>query len=242
MRTIVKLLAVAAILCLTPPAWADPAALAIVEKAIKAHGGAAALKKTQTCTRSDSGALIRADKNVPFTGEVVRSLPDRVKTSIDIDKRLQVVIVFNGTRGWERSTGPAVEMNKTRLEEAREEAHVMWLSTIVPLKKGYALTVLPESKVDGEAVVGVKAVRKGYADSNLYFSKRTGLLLKIARRVPEASILTDKEYIYSGHKAFGGAMLPTREVVTLNGRRFTEVTIREWKFPASIRASTFGRP
>src|SRR5205814_2222524 len=62
MRTIVKWLSVAAVMWLAPPAWADPAALAIVEKAIKAHGGAAALKKTQVCARSDTGALVRPDK------------------------------------------------------------------------------------------------------------------------------------------------------------------------------------
>jgi len=244
MRPIMKLLAVAAVLWLTAgPARADPAALAIINKAISAHGGESALKKTQVYSRSDTGALVRPEKDIPFTAEVLRSLPNRVKLSIDVNKSEQLVVVLNDTKGWERSGGPAVEMNKARLKEMREEAHVFWLSTLVPLKTtDYALSVLPDSKVAGEPVASVKAVRRGYADSNLYFSKRTGLLLKIARRVPESSLLIDKEYIYSGYKTFGGAQLPTKEVVTVNGRRFTDVTIREYKFPASIEASAFGKP
>jgi hypothetical protein len=218
-------------------------ARAVVDRAVRAHGGASALSKAQFCVRTDAGTQAFPGKELPFTAEVVRHLPNRVRLSVDLDKRLKMVIVLDGDKGWERAVGPAVEMSKQRVSEMQEEAYVWWLSTLVPLTKGgYTLSTLPDAKVEGEAVAGVKVVRKGRHDARLYFSKRTGLLLKISRRVPEAGVLFDKDYLFSAYKDFGGARLPTREVVLHDGRRYTDVTVKDYRFVSRVPEGTFGRP
>src|SRR2546430_2542569 len=89
-----------------PAGTSAGSAVAIIDQAIKAHGGEAALKKTQVCSRSDTGVLVGPGKDLPFTVEVLRSLPNRLKLNIDIDKRQQMVVVLNDTKGWERNVGP----------------------------------------------------------------------------------------------------------------------------------------
>jgi hypothetical protein len=239
-------LALALAAVLVSQGWArasEKEARALVDRAIRAHGGTAALSKAQTCVRTDAGTQAFPGKDLPFTAEVVRQLPDRVRLSVEIDKRLKLVIVLDGDKGWERGVGPAVEMSKQRVSEMQEEAYVWWLSTLVPLtQRGFTLSTLPDAKVEGKDVAGVKVVRKGRHDASLYFSKRSGLLLKISRRVPEAGVLFDKDYLFSAYKDFGLARLPTREVVMLNGRRYTDVTVKGYRFLTRAPEGTFGRP
>ncbi len=239
-------LALALAAALVAQGWArasEKEARAIVDRAVRAHGGATALGKAQFSVRTDTGTQAFPGKELPFTAEVVRQLPDRVRLTVEIDKRLKMVIVLDGDKGWERAVGPAVEMSKQRVSEMQEEAYVWWLTTLVPLTRGgFTLSTLPDAKVEGEEAAGVKVVRKGRHDASLYFSKRSGLLLKVSRRVPEAGVLFDKDYLFSAYKDFGGARLPTHEVVLLNGRRYTDVTMKDYRALTRVPEGTFGRP
>jgi hypothetical protein len=226
-----------------PAAVGDKEAFATLERAVKAHGGEAALARAQTCRRGDSGTLFRGGKGLPFTREVVRDLPDRLRARVVLDKAFEVVLVLDGDRGWQRADGPAAASPSARARELREEAYLAWVSTLVPLKKaGFTLTALPEAKVHGEAAAGVKASRKGHADVSLYFLKSTGLLARAGHRVLEAGALVSKEYLFSDYKAFGGAQLPTREVLTEGGTKALEVRVSGYKFLSKAEAGKFDRP
>src|SRR5262249_16879214 len=84
MRTI---LAVSAILALiVAPLRGDDQsdALAIIEKAIKAHGGADALTKAQLAIRTGTGTMSLFGKDVVFKDEVVWKLPEHVRLTLDV--------------------------------------------------------------------------------------------------------------------------------------------------------------
>jgi hypothetical protein len=218
-------------------------ALAILERAIKAHGGAEGLIKAQVCTRAESGTLVQDDKDVPFTSETTRHLPDRVRLKITVAKMFEMISVLNGDKGWLRTSGPAVPLVKERLAELREEAYVSYVATLVPLRKApFTLGTVPEIKVGGEPAVGIKVTSKGHSDSKLYFSKRLGVLVKIACRSKQAGIAVDKEYLFEGYKDFDGVKLPTKERTTVNGKKSTEVTIKSYRFLKKVEDRVFERP
>src|SRR5437763_15660135 len=99
-----------------------------------------------------------------------------------------------------------------KMKELREEAYVSYATTLVPLtKEGYTLSTLAKTKVDGEAAVGIKVVRKGYPDLRLYFLERNGLLVRVEREATLVGLKIAKEYRYSTFKSFDGVKLPTRE-------------------------------
>ncbi len=175
---------------------------------------------------------------------MTRSLPDKVRLQVKMGKTFETVIVLDGETGWQADNGgPASKMLAGRTREVREEAYLWYVTTLVPLlNPEFTLSTLPESKVGAEAVVGVKVERKGHADTRLYFSKRNGLLLSAERRVSEAGLAVDKEYLYEGHRSFGGAMLPTKETVKLNKRKWTEFAISDYTFPTKFDATTFAKP
>ena len=151
-------------------------ALALIDQAIKAHGGEAALTKAQTVVRTVSGTLSLGGE-VRFTGETTLSLPGRAKQTVQLDKAGQVIIVLNGDRGWRSAGGAVNEVTKEGLDELREEVYIEWLATLLPLKKdGFDLTPLPDKMVDGQPTAVLKVATRGHFDARLYFDKASNLL------------------------------------------------------------------
>jgi hypothetical protein len=216
-------------------------ALAVIDQAIKAHGGAEALNKAQTRSRTGEGVLVLAG-NLPFTTEEIVRLPDRCRTSLMAGSARRIVVI-NGDKGWMHSGGAAQEMKKDLFAELREEPYVWLLETLTPLRKDdFELTVLPDAKVNDRDASVVKVASKGHPDARLFFDKKTGLLIKIARRAKLAGIGCDKEYFYSDHKDYDGAKLPTKEITTINGNKESEVKFTGYKLLSKIEDKTFDKP
>jgi hypothetical protein len=232
-----------------PLAAADrDAALAVIEQAIKAHGGAEALTKAQTIMRTATGVLMTFGKETPFTDELTAQLPDRFRLTLDArmgQQKARIIQVVNGDRGWESTGGAVSELSKERLEELRQEAFVrLWLATLVPLQKDNTLElgVLADTKVNGQPAAVVKVGRKGQPDLKFYFDKASNLLLKIDRRASEAGLVFDQEFSFSDYKDFDGVKLATAQVEMRGGKKFAELTGISYKFLRSIDDSVFNRP
>ncbi len=218
-------------------------ALALVNQAIKAHGGEDALKKAQVAVRSGKGVMSPAGNDLPFTDELVVHLPERMRLSVEIGpQKTKLLFVVNGDRGWQTTGGAVAEMSKERLQELREEAHVLWAATLVPLKKDFDLAPLPDAEVSGRPAAGVKAARKGFTELKLYFDKKSNLLVKIERRAIQAGLSVDKEYFFSDHKATDGVLMPTKQIETLNRQKFAETSSVTYKFLSKPDDSAFARP
>ncbi len=218
-------------------------ALAVVELAVMAHGGADALAKARTVVRSGEGVLYQGGKEAAFTDEMTWNLPEQWRDAVEIQKSIRFTIAVNGDKGWQAVGGTVSDVGPERLKEIREEIYILWLETLTPLQKeGFDLAPLPEIKVNGQAAVGVKASRKGHADAKLYFDGRTHLLVKIARTSEEAGLNLDKEYLFSDHKDFDGVKMPTHVVETLDGKKASELTSASYKFPSKPDDSAFAKP
>lgn len=236
MRRIIAVLALATLT--TTCEGSEKDARAIVEKAIKAHGGKDKLSKVLVCNRKDSVKL----GDQAWTSLVSRSLPDKLRLTMS-SKRVKTVVVINGDKGWFSDGGPSREMLKPRLGEIKDEMYVWYLTTLTPLlNKPFLLDTIADKKVGGETLVGVKVTSKGHEDSKLYFSKKTGLLARIERLGREAGLKIDKAYIYSGYKEFSGIQLPTTEEMQLNGMKYLVTSIGDYTFPTKMDSKLFTKP
>jgi len=199
-------------------------ALAVIEKAIKAHGGEKGLLKLQDCTRKGEGVMVVGKEEQPFTDTLAITLPDRLKHAVDLEQRAKVVTVLSGEQGWTLAGGTVTMMSKELRDEIGEEIYVWSLATLVPLTRGaYDLAPLPESKVDGRAALGVRVRTKGKPEAKLYFDKETQLLIKITRPAKFAGAVIEKEYLFRAFREFDGVKLPTQAVETVAGRKFSEL-------------------
>lgn len=233
--------------CLNPARADDrDKALEILNAAIRVHGGTAALEKAARAVRTAAGVTASFGRDVPFTDELVVSLPDRIRLAIVSGgtQKTRVVQVVNGDKGWVHAGGMVSAMGKDRLAEMREEVYLLWVTTLAPLKRDaeFTLAPLPEEKLDGRPVVGVKVTAKGHADVKLYFDRERSLLVKAVRKTSEAGVAFEQEYRFAEHKEFEGVRLPTKVTELRNGKRSTELGGIAYKFPRTIEAGTFDRP
>ncbi len=245
LRTTLVLAGVLAGLSVDPSLlWAGPReeALALIDKAIKAHGGAAGMTKLQNCTRTGEGVMFVSGQEQPFTDSLTLSLPDRLKHTVDIDRRAKVVNVLNGDQGWTLTGGTVNAMPMELRQEFLEELYIWSLASLVPLTKGgYNLAPVDEIKVNDRPALGVRVVTKGRPEARLYFDRDNQLLVKVVRQARLAGVPVEKEYVFRAYRDFDGVRLPTRSVETLGGQKFSELKSATYtlKKPAD---SQFNRP
>jgi hypothetical protein len=205
---------------------------AIVEAAIRAHGGAEALARAQTVVLKAAGQLSVAGKEVPFAEEYTAQWPRRWRHEVELrtgEQKLRVLTVVNGDRAWQSTGGAVAEVTPERLKELREDGYARWLTTLLPLTRDPSLRLAPLA-----GAPGVKVSCEGHADVSLYFDEKTHLLLKMRREAEEVA--------YSGYKDFDGVQMPTRWVRTVGGKKVSEITAASYQFPRQVEEATFGKP
>jgi hypothetical protein len=247
------LLGCALVLALAPALYADPAAdaKAVVDKAIKAMGGADKLAKTPAttfkckATVSDDGK-----KEGEFSGTWTIQLPDKYRGELEIshDGRTETVtLVINGNKGW------AHEVNRNKTEDAPEEAlniikadfgALHLAHCLVPLTgKEYKLSSLGEVKIDNRPAVGVKVERKDLPDMDLFFDKETHLPVKAEVRVKEKGgeeVL--HAFLFQDYKEGGGVKHFTKLTVHRADKEAMVMELTEVKRLEKVEANLFDKP
>lgn len=243
MRTLVTMALLAGIATPAAEAGDREKASAVIERAIKAHGGEDALNKAQKCSRRGKGVLTTPTGEVPFTTEETMQLPGRCRIVLEVERTRRQIIVLNGDKGWLKRPDGSVVSPKEEVNFYREEAHVWWLMTLTPLlKKEITLTPLADAKVNGQDAEVIKASSKGHGDIRLYFDKKTGMLVKIRRRAVLADVPLTKEYYYSDFQDCDGAKLPGKEIVMQYDQKQSEVKFSQYKSLATVDEATFKKP
>ncbi len=218
-------------------------ALAVIDQAIQAQGGASTLAKLPTAVRRGEGVLYQGDEKQPFTDEMTLDLPDRWRIALEINKQVRFSIAVTGDKGWEALGGKVEDVGPERLKELREAMYVLWLETLLPLRKdGFDLAPLPEAKVDGQPAVGVQASSKDHPDVKLYFDKTTHLPVKVEWSAREAGLPHAKEVLLGDYKEFDGVKMPTHLIEMTDGKKVSELTSASYKFPSKADDAAFTKP
>jgi hypothetical protein len=232
---------------LRTPAEAGEKPGEVIERAIKAHGGAEKLSQfTAEITRSRGIILLGGGLN--FTQEVHLQLPDRIKDATILNvmgQELPVTLVFDGKNGWVRSNDMTKEMEDKLRTETLEGLHLARLSRIVSLKdKDLQIKELGPAKIEGRDAFGIQVACKGRRDVSLYFDKETGLLLKIARPAHdfETGKEVNEERIFLDYGEIDGLKLPRKFTITRDGKKFMDVEVTEARLPRKLEAEVFAKP
>jgi hypothetical protein len=227
---------------------ADPmAARAVVDNAIRAHGGEANLAKFPASTLKLKGTFHGLGSAATFTGETASQGPDRSKFVLETEingEKIHLVTVLNRDRGWMKVEDETQEMDKEDLAEAKEEAYSEWLASLLPLKdKAFVLTTVREIKIDKRPALGVKVSSKDHRDTTLYFDKETGLLVKTETRVKDDSgqEVTEETFL-SDYKEVQGTRQATKFNVKRDGEPYLEAEVTECKLAEKLDDKLFAKP
>jgi hypothetical protein len=217
-------------------------ARAVIDRAVKAAGGAKALAKRKTMTWTTKGTYYGMGMEIPFTANYALELPD--KSRIEIENFMTRVV--NGDKGWIQMMGETREVDKDELAEAREDLYVNRVVSLAPLRgEGFKRSLLGDSKVGDKPVVGVKVSHAGHRDVKLFFDKKSNLLLKVESRVnsrEQGGKEVPQESIYGDYTEVEGVQVPRKMTIKRDGERYVEAESSDVKFPASIPAKDFEKP
>lgn len=165
------------------PAGAAEEPRALIERAIKAMGGAEALQqKLATHTKMKIKSHFNgAEQSIPMEGEAWE-FGQRSKLSIQFriaDTKTAATVVVNGDKSWAAMDGQVHDFGKDEIEEQRLSKYVDRVTGLTALlaDKGFTLTPMADFSVDGHPGARLKVSCKGQPDTTLIFDKKTGLLV-----------------------------------------------------------------
>lgn len=205
---------------------------AIVDKAIKAHGGAEKLRQFKAVSAKWTGK--HKVENM-FYWDAVRTvkyeMPDKFRLDYEVMNPLNNTTfmfsrVVNGAKGWQGTAARGTrELPEGDVNHIKEEFYAHWLASTVPLlEKGFTFSPYGNFQVDGKDAVGIGVAFTGRPTVNLCFDKKTGLVVKSERRTKDPR--TQEEYtaesIYGNHQEFQGVMWATSRVDRRDGTDLDE--------------------
>jgi hypothetical protein len=228
----------------------DDAARGVVEKAIKAQGGADKLSKLRVMRIKVEGTMseVPGQPAIPFVLEDWWQMPAQYKTTSQFElagKKVKQTQAIDGETGWMQFDGVTQDMPKEALAEMREQKYAEDLDRLGFLKdKGIDLTALGESKIDGQAASGVLIKSKGHRDVKLWFDKETGLLVKREHKVLDSRTGKEitQEVVFSDYRETDGVKHYRALTVYRDGKKIIEAQVREIEFFDKLDKKVFAKP
>jgi outer membrane lipoprotein-sorting protein len=249
MRTrLLAFLAVAGLVSTAPTLRAADDAMALIDKAIKAHGGAEKLGKIKAQQWSAKGKVNVMGASIEYTANYSFQEPDKLRFDFESNfngMKLEVAAGTDGKKYWEKSGDKTREMEKKKADAFRHNLYTMHLTQLLPLKeKGFTLSLTGAEKVDGKPALGLLVSSKGRPDVTLFFDKETGLLVKSLTEMWDE--FTDKtvpqETIISDYKDKDGVKVFGKLVIKRDGKTFIEEEFSDQKFLDKLDAKLFEMP
>jgi hypothetical protein len=217
----------------------------LVDKALKAHGGAEQLAKFKAFQMSFKGVRDIQGNMVPFTQEVSFQFPDKLKEQTEFEFMGQKIVsstVMNGDQVTVTARGQDKPVTDELKKELRESLHVVRLRMCLALKdKNLELAPLGDSQVNGKPALGLKISAKGYRDLNLFFDKDTGLVVRSERQVPDAQTGQEVKEARTAleFQDVQGIKLAKKMLVERDGQKLLEVEITQAKLLEKLDDAIF---
>ena len=245
-----RLLSLAIFCFCTPALLADDKARALVENAIKAHGGEAAVAKLRTMRIKAEGTTdqIPGLPGAAFTIEDVWQMPDKYRTTSELTAmgmKLTQTQVIDGDKDWAQINGQVHEQPKESIAEMREQKYAEDLARLGFLKdKDIELTLVDETKVNGKPAAGIRVKSKGHREVKLYFDKATGLLVKREHPVldPAGGKEVMLEVVFSDYEEKDGVKHYKTLTGYMSGKKVIEAKVTAIEFLDKVDPNLFAKP
>jgi hypothetical protein len=257
----VLVLAAASLFCfallVAGPVRADDKAelKAVIDKAVKAHGGEANLLKYKASSWKGKGK-VHVMGGIDWTGEWYEVNDAKLRFSLDMEvmgMALKTVQVINDDKGWLKVTVGGndvldMEMTKEMIDEAKEEFYagrIMSMRAFAAKDKGLELSPLGEVKVNGKPCIGIRVASKDRRDVMLFLDKETHLVAKAEHRIKDFEAggeEKNQEYFFNDYKELDGVKEATRFAMHRDGKPFLEAEVSEFKHLDKLDDALFQKP
>ncbi|MCI0737865.1 MAG: hypothetical protein L0Y72_02390 [Gemmataceae bacterium] len=226
----------------------DDEARAVVEMAVKAHGGLEKLDSVKAVSVKGKGVVSVMNMQIEFTQENNLQAPDRFRAEMQMqvnNMNFPVVVVFNGKKAWIKAADMLMELDEKGVEGMKDSMHAENISSLKFVKdKKYKMALIGEAKVKDAPAVGVRVSHDGKKDVSLYFDKKSNMLVKMDSRALDAQSGQEvaEERFFSEYKDVDGPKMPGRMVVHRDGQPYLDFHITEARIVERFDDSMFAKP
>jgi len=221
----------------------------IIDKAIEAHGGADVLAKNK-----DKAGIAKGKMTINQMGGIDAQMESfigdkKFKHALDFSimgMNFNQVVGYDGKEMWITLNGKVVmTITGKDLDPIKDAIYAEQLAGLVILKeKGLELSVIGESKMGEQDLIGIRVSKKDHKDVSLHFDKKTGLLTKIVYRNLDFQSGKEvaEERILQDYKKQDGQMQPSRIILNRDGEKFVDMELTEIKLVDKLDDSVFAKP
>ena len=224
-------------------------AQAVIDKAVKAMGGAEKLTKAALVTykvklksATDGGAGEMTFLIIEASAGRERSEMERDAGNGEIIKSLTVM---NGEKVWRKQAGKIQELNQD-VALHRKRASEMFEAVRRPIilkDPHYLVKLVGEEKIGEKTAVVLDVMGTFGRDFRLSFDKESGLPIRLEAAStlpgePEAAITT----LFTGYKEFDGIQVATRRLQARNNVKTSESEISDFQVLEKVAQGTFDEP
>ena len=235
-QSIASIVAWAGVLLFAGTSVRAESAREVLDKAIVAHGGSDAIKKFAAGKITSKGKINIMGLEVALEGETVYQLPDLGKNTLKLDvggMKISVVQVFNAGKVRVTANDAAAPISDAQKDEVKEAFYLQSVQNLVPLldDKTYDLSMIDNAdKVNDKEVIGVLVKAKGHKNVNLFFDKKSHILIKMERQgLNEAEKEVKQEMFFLEHKKFDGILRAVKSELHMDGKTFMEAQVTDYK-------------
>ncbi len=226
----------------------EKAAMAIVDKALKAMGGEEKLAKIKAASWKTKGKLHINDADSEFTTHTSYEGLDHYRAQFEGEfngNTFTAVTVLNGDKAWRKFGEMIMELDADAIKNEKRNIMLQVVpSRLVDLKtKDFQIDSAGEEKVGDKPAVVIKATGPGGKSFKLSFDKETGLPLKlVADVIGFGGEEFTQETLYSDYKAYDGVQHASKVQTRRDGVSFMELQVTEFKPLDKLPADTFAEP
>jgi negative regulator of sigma E activity len=236
-------------LFLAAPARADETKV-ILDRAIKAMGGADKLDTFQGATWKSKGTFQTENLKLEFTDEWSAQADGQYHWHFDVtlDGGMRTgTLVLNKDKGWYREDNVKTQdLDKEALALVLTDFRAVRIAErLTTLKdKAYQLAPLGELKIEDRAAVGIKVTHKDWPDLDLFFDKESGLPIRSELRFKESRDGQEvvHTFYFKDYKEVKGVMHFTTISLRRDDKPLMHLELTEVELHEKLDESTFDKP
>jgi outer membrane lipoprotein-sorting protein len=247
-RTILSLVVMSSVALSSISTMAQDAA-AVIDKAIKAHGGEEALGKVKAYSIAAKSKLYfggnESEATVKQTVQGINHFRQEFEGEFN-GNAVHGLMVQAGDKVWNRFNDMDFPMEEPQIANAKRTTYMNATAvTLLPLKsKEFKTALAGEEKVGDKLATGVKVTGPDGKDFTMYFDKESGLLVKVTAEgvLGFGGDEAKMESTYSDYKEVNGVKKAMKSVGMRNGEKNIEQEVTEFKVLDKAPDGTFDEP